>query len=93
MFALTGVFVVVAILLLAGLTQRVVDRSRAQAAADAAALAGVVDGRAGAEALAAANDAVVVRFVDRGTTVTVDVATSDGTAASASAERRLVIDG
>ncbi len=88
-FALAGAFVVVATLLLSGLAQRASSRSRAQAAADAAALAGVVDGRNGAAALAAANDAVLVRFEDRGNEVTVEVVNDDGAAASASAERRL----
>lgn len=89
LFALAGVFVVIATLLLGGVAQRVVDRSRAQAAADAAALAGVVDGRAGADALAAENDAVVLHFEDRGNAVTVEVVIPDGTTAVASAERRL----
>ena len=50
-----------------------VDRQRAQAAADAAALAGVVDGRAGAAALAAANGGVLVGWSQGDAEVTVEV--------------------
>ncbi len=42
--------------------RQVIDRSRAQAAADAAALAGVDGGRSAATALAAANGAALVAF-------------------------------
>jgi hypothetical protein len=41
----------------------VIDRARARSAADAAALAGVVDGRDGAERLALDNDGVLEQFV------------------------------
>lgn len=51
----------------------VVQRQHAQAAADAAALAGLSDGQAGAARLAAANGAVLVSFDDSGSTVTVTV--------------------
>ena len=50
-----------------------VDRQRAQAAADAAALAGVVDGRTAAAAIAAANGAVLVEWSEAGAEVTVTV--------------------
>jgi hypothetical protein len=50
-----------------------VDRQRAQAAADAAALAGVIDGRAAAGALAAANGGVLVSWSESGDEVTVVV--------------------
>lgn len=86
---LVGTFVVVVALLLAGVTQRVVHRAQAQAAADAAALAGVVDGPAAAGAVARANGAELVDFVDHGAEVSVVVARGDGTRANATAERRL----
>ncbi len=60
----------------------VADRGRARAAADAAALAGVREGRAGAERLAAANDAIVVSFVARGPTVEVRVRAGDAEASA-----------
>lgn len=51
------------------------DRQRAQTAADAAALAGVIGGRAGAARLAAANEATLVawRVVGDDVIVTVEV--------------------
>ena len=52
---------------------RVADAARARTAADAAALAGVVDGRDGARRLAAANGAVVEAFGVVGTDVVVRV--------------------
>lgn len=63
------------------------DRQRAMAAADAAALAGVTGGRPAAEQLAAANGAVLVAWDERTgsgvvVTVTVDV---DGRRATAAA--------
>ena len=84
-----GAFIIVAALVLAGVTERVVDRSRAQAAADAAALAGVADGREAASAMATANHATLIQFEDRGNEVTVEVVTPAGTVATANAERRL----
>jgi hypothetical protein len=50
-----------------------VDRQRAQAAADAAARAGVIDGRAAAGALAAANGGVLVSWSESADEVTVVV--------------------
>ena len=61
-----------------------VDRQRARAAADAAALAGVTDGRQGAAALAAANGATLVAWSESGDEVTVVVAV-DGQRARARA--------
>ena len=61
-----------------------VDRQRAQAAADAAALAGVSAGRGGAAALAAANGGVLVSWSESGDEVTVVVAV-DGQRAQARA--------
>lgn len=50
-----------------------IDRQRARAAADAAALAGVVDGEAAAADLAAANGGVLVGWAEAGDEVTVVV--------------------
>jgi hypothetical protein len=50
-----------------------VDRQRARAAADAAALAGVTDGRDGASALATANGGTIVAWSESGDEVTVTV--------------------
>lgn len=50
-----------------------VDRQRAQAAADAAALAGVVEGRTAAAELAAANGGLLVAWSESGDEVTVVV--------------------
>lgn len=52
---------------------RLVDKQQAQLAADAAALAGVVGGRAAAERLATANDGVLTDFVVTGDEVIVEV--------------------
>ena len=64
------------------------DRAQAQSAADAAALAGVVEGRAGAQRYAAANGGELVVFeeMDNAVRVVVEV---DGWKAEARAERRL----
>ncbi|MCU1361286.1 MAG: hypothetical protein JWN99_2575 [Ilumatobacteraceae bacterium] len=51
----------------------VLQRQRAQTAADAAALAGLHDGAAGAARLASANGAALVSFEQQGTVVTVVV--------------------
>ncbi len=69
-------FVVVAALSTAAMAHfsaRIVDKQRAQLAADAAALAGVVGGRDAAERLAAANGAVLTEFVVAGDEVMVEV--------------------
>ncbi len=56
------------------------DAARARAAADAAALAGVVDGPTGARRGAAANDGTLVSFVRIGTDVVVTVSVGVATA-------------
>lgn len=56
------------------------DAARARAAADAAALAGVVDGPRGAQRGAAANDATLVSFVRIGSDVVVTVSVGETTA-------------
>lgn len=80
---------VVAVLLLAGVTTRVVDRASAQSAADAAALAGAADGPDAAATLARLNGAELVSYQRDGGLVTVRVRTSAGAQAEARAERRL----
>lgn len=71
--ALGLALVVVAGLLLAGFGRATGDRARAQTAADAAALAGVVEGREAAEELAAANGAELLEFRREGAEVVVRV--------------------
>lgn len=88
--SLVLVLVLVMALVLGGVAQRVVWRARAQAAADAAALAGAGGDRSDAAALAARNGAVLVRFLDSGNVVEVEIAYR-GTSAIARAERRLEI--
>lgn len=55
-------------------------RTRAQAAADAAALAGVIDGRESADRLAAANGGRITSYQDDGTEVEVEVQVDDAVA-------------
>jgi Flp pilus assembly protein TadG len=64
----------------------VTDRARAHSAADAAALAGVVEGRSGAERLAAANGGRVTAFERSGDEIEVRVRVGD---AEATARARL----
>lgn len=81
-----GVVAVAALLVVAvaSVGGRLVRRDRAQAAADAVALAAVVEGRAGAAALAARNGASLVSYQEDGDEVTVVVAV-DGERATARA--------
>ncbi len=83
-------FLLVAAVVLAGLGDRVVSRARAQSAADAAALAGVVEGRAGAEELARANQARLETFEQSGSIVRV-VVEHDGMRAEATANLELQV--
>ena len=53
--------------------QRIVDRGRAQTAADAAALAATAGGRSAAQRLATSNGAVLVGYSEAGDAVTVVV--------------------
>lgn len=92
--ALPAVAFVVAVmvvmsLLLGAVAQRVVDRARAQAGADAAALAAVVEGRTAAMSLAAANGVSIVEFDEDADRVVVVVVTPSGIRARATAERVL----
>lgn len=74
-----------AMLGLVGAGHALIDANRARTAADAAALVGAEHGRDRAEAIAAANGAVIVAWVesaggDGGRTVTVEVVVGDTTA-------------
>ncbi len=71
-----------------GVSVRAVDRAQAQSAADAAALAAVAEGRAGAERLATANGGVLIEF-DAGDNEVRVVVEVDGRRAEARAERIL----
>jgi len=62
------------------LGDRVIDRRRAQSAADAAALAGAVSGASGAGRVAAANGATLQMFGRDGAEVTVVVTVDSATA-------------
>lgn len=73
-----------ALVALVSVLDDLVDRQRARAAADAAALAGVVEGRDAAAALAAANGGVLVEWSAVGDEVTVLVEV-DGQRAAARA--------
>lgn len=70
---------------------RLVERSRAQTAADSAALAGVDGGRAAANAVAAANGGHIVSFArhvaDDGTDVAVTVAVGDESGSARASSR------
>lgn len=80
---LVAAFVLLTSLLLvriAGLGSGAASRARAQTAADAAALAGVVDGRTGADELASVNGGVVMDWRDEGEQVQVTVRVDDAVA-------------
>jgi hypothetical protein len=65
---------------IARLARAATDAAQARSAADAAALAGVVDGPAGARRGAAANDGTLVSFVRIGSDVVVTVSVGAATA-------------
>ena len=86
------VLMVVAMAVLATLAasvtgRRVIDRQRAQTAADASALAGVTGGQAAAARLAGVNGAVLVRFA------AVPAAAADGGAGAVTVEVTVSVDG
>lgn len=91
LLALVLVAVVIGTAVVIGLTERVVDRTQAQAAADSAALGGVMEGRATAEQLAAANGGRLIEFERNGNAVRV-VVEVDGWRAEARAERGLLLE-
>lgn len=68
-----------------------VERAEARSAADAAALAGALEGEGAATAVAAANDAALVDYVERGDLVEVTVVVGDRRA-TARAERRVRLE-
>jgi outer membrane lipoprotein SlyB len=72
-------------ILLGGLTRSLVSRARAQSAADAVALAGVVEGEAAAAELARRNGATLISFERDGVMVVVVVEVG-GVRADAAAE-------
>lgn len=88
LLALAGAACLIGVLLLGATLRRVVERAECQDAADAAALAGVAEGRTAADRLATANDAVVTSFDADGNVVELWVECGD-VRAVASAERRL----
>jgi hypothetical protein len=78
--ALVMVVMVAGTLLVGGVGARSADRARARTAADAAALAGAVTGRADAERLAEANGGAVIGYRHHGAEVEVDVTVGQATA-------------
>ena len=88
LMALAVMLAVVTILALARVGTALDDSARARTAADAAALAGAVDGRAAAHDMAALNDGDLIEFVRRGDTVDVLVGVG-GATARASADARV----
>ena len=78
--AVAAVLLTAVLLALVDLGGTVIDRTRAQTAADAAALAGLDQGRAGANRLASRHGATVVAWDDAGEVVTVTVRLGDVTA-------------
>ena len=91
LIGLSLAFMLVMVLALTMIAGRIVDRTQAQSAADAAALAGLADGEAGARLLAAENGARLLSFSASGNEVVVMVELG-GVRAIADAERLLVID-
>ncbi len=85
--ALVVMLAIVAILAVARVGSALDDSARARTAADAAALAGVVDGREAARDMAAANGGELLEFRSDGRTAWVEVRVGGATArASAVAE-------
>ncbi len=91
LIGLSLAFLLVMVSILTMIAGRIVDRTQAQSAADAAALAGLADGEAGARLLAAENGARLLSFSTSGNEVEVVVELA-GVRAIADAERSLVID-
>jgi uncharacterized membrane protein len=87
-FALWLTVAVLCCLLVLGVANRASQRAAAQSAADAAALAGAAEGQEAAHEIAAANNAVVVRFDRVGSRVLVRIE-RNGVAAEAVAERQI----
>jgi hypothetical protein len=75
-----GVVAAVAVVALGRLAVGAVEAARARTAADAAALAGAVDGRAAASTAAVANHGVLISFVTSGEEVVVEVRVGRATA-------------
>lgn len=88
LLALGLALLIVGALVLGTVGRAVTQRARAQAAADAAALAGVVEGREAAEELARANGATLLSFRVDGRDTIVEVRVGRATA-----EARATVDG
>jgi hypothetical protein len=82
---------VVGLTLTARVGEVLVDHARARSAADAAALAGAVEGRAGAVEAAARNDAELIELATDGVTATATVRVGDAEASATAT--RLAPDG
>lgn len=91
-FGLWLVVAVVSCLLIVGVAGRASQRTAAQSAADAVALAGAAEGRSEAEEIAAANDAILLEFDQDGSVVTVRIERA-GVHAEARAEKQIRLAG
>lgn len=87
LMALAVMLAVVAILALARVGVALDDSARARTAADAAALAGAVDGRKASAEMASRNGGELIEFVRRGDTVDVLVGVGGATAKSSAHAR------
>ncbi len=87
LMALVLIVAITAILALARIGGALDDSARARTAADAAALAGAVDGRAGARSMAEQNGGTLVEFVQRGEMVDVEVRVGDSSATARAGAR------
>ena len=95
MVAAFGLWLTVALLsclLIVGVAGRASERTAAQSAADATALAGAAGGRSEAEAIAQANDAKLIEFHQDGSVVTVRIERA-GIHADARAEKQIRLAG
>ena len=75
--------VVIGVLIIVEIGVRAVDRADAQTAADMAALAGVFEGRPGADDLAKRNGAVMISYAEDGDVIRVRVAVRGAEAGAA----------
>jgi len=82
LMALVVMLTVVSLVLLVRLGTALDDSARARTAADAAALAGSVDGRGAAEEMATVNGGELMRFELRGSTADVQVKVGEATASA-----------
>lgn len=92
LMAVGGAFVVIVVALLTVLVDAVVDRARAQTAADLAVLAGVIEGPGEARRLAVANGAEVISFERRDDLVIITVQVDRALATAAATLELEVVD-